>query len=606
MGRSRARAPSAASDVAGAIPGTAAVTKAAERRAGWWRAPLVFAGVALVLAALIVSRVVWVRGRVLTAYAEQLENGLPHTARIVDTWVGQRRTQAVLLAMVARQEQALFAGDGAAAQRASRRVEAVLRSVLRDEGNVGAWLVDSTGRVLAVAAAAASSPAPVLGDGPSTAPVQVVSSGGAALDFRAPVSDALDSTRHLAEVIVRADPAKFFRRELNPTGERNRTGRTSVVARQDDSVIVLASASRAPTGALPRISWTEAPAHVRAALGGERTRGVAPADDALFGRAVVYAAQPLGDLGWAVVRQRERAELMRVIRPGILIETAVWAVISLLGLFAAGSLWRARRQRREQDLVRLRADFVSGVSHELRTPLAQIRLFAQLLRAGTLRTQEDADRALRVIDQEARRLTFLVDNVLNFASGERAQQRVEPVVTEVVTEVIDVLEAFEPLAEERGSELREDLQSGLYALVDPRALRQVLLNFLDNAVKYGPRGQTVTVGASMLAGRVRVWVDDEGPGVDPDERENVWRPFYRVERGGTPVSGNGIGLAVVHELVLQHGGTVWVEDAPEGGARFVAEFPAAERTPTPAQSMLAAVRPANGSAHAVVPHGAAR
>ena len=583
------------------------MTRTAERRAGWWRAPLLFAGVALVLAALIVSRLVWVRGRVLTAYAEQLERGLPHTARLVDTWVGQRRMQAALLSMVARQETALFADDEPSVRGAGRRLESVLRSVLRDEGNVGAWLVDTSGRVLAVAAAATAPSVPSLGDGRERSAVHVVSSGSAALDFRAPVTDPRDTARVLGEVIVRADPSPFFRRELNPTVERNRTGRTSVVARQGDSVIVLASASNAPTGALPRVAWADAPGHVRRALGGSTVRGVAPDGEALFGGDVVYAAQPLGDMGWAIVRQRERAELMRVIRPGILIETAVWCVISLLGLFAAGSLYRARRQRREQDLVRLRADFVSGVSHELRTPLAQIRLFAQLLRAGTLRAPEDADRALRVIDQEARRLTFLVDNVLNFASGDRPQQRVEPVVTEVVTEIIDVLEAFEPLAEERGAELREDLQSGLYALVDPRALRQVLLNFLDNAVKYGPRGQTVTVGASMLAGRVRVWVDDEGPGVDADERENVWRPFYRVERsGGTPVGGNGIGLAVVHELVLQHGGTVWVEDAPEGGARFVAEFPAAERTPTPAQSMLAAVRPATGAPTANVPHGAAR
>jgi len=120
------------------------------------------------------------------------------------------------------------------------------------------------------------------------------------------------------------------------------------------------------------------------------------------------------------------------------------------------------------------------------------------------------------------------------------------------------------------------------ALVDSQALRQVLLNFLENAVKYGPRGGRVQVRAERReteragGGRVRVSVEDEGPGIPAAERERVWRAFYRrpeaIETGET---GSGIGLAVVRELVLQFGGTTSVEDGAGGGARFVAEFPGA-------------------------------
>jgi signal transduction histidine kinase len=393
-------------------------------------------------------------------------------------------------------------------------------------------------------------------------------------------------------LVLRVDAAPFLRRELNPVLRENRTGRTSLVAREDDDVVVLASESNAPTGVLPRRSRRDTPGWVLAALDGRTTHGVADGEDALFGAPVAYAAAPLPSLDWAVVRQRDRAELLHMVRWPLAIESAIWALLGLLAI-AAAALWhRGRAARRDREAVRLRTDFVSGVSHELRTPLAQIRLFAQLLRAGTLRSKEETERALRVIDQEARRLTFLVDNVLNFAKSEHGTARVQPVVTEVVGEIIEALEAFEPLAEERGVSLREDMQTGLYALVDPRALRQVLLNFLDNAVKYGPRGGTVTVGAAQTsAGMVRVWVDDEGKGVSPSERENVWRPFYRLQRAEQQETGGaGIGLAVVHELVLQHGGTVWVEDAPGGGARFIVEFPATARTPTPVHSMIAAVR----------------
>jgi signal transduction histidine kinase len=111
------------------------------------------------------------------------------------------------------------------------------------------------------------------------------------------------------------------------------------------------------------------------------------------------------------------------------------------------------------------------------------------------------------------------------------------------------------------------------ANVDSEAVRQILLNFLENAVKYGPRGQTVTIGARQDGERVQVWVDDQGPGVAPNERESIWTAFRRGKAGTeSRTGGAGIGLSVVHDLVKQYGGKVWVEDIPTGGARFIAEF----------------------------------
>src|SRR3989454_10950582 len=108
----------------------------------------------------------------------------------------------------------------------------------------------------------------------------------------------------------------------------------------------------------------------------------------------------------------------------------------------------------------------------------------------------------------------------------------------------------------------------------------MLLNLLDNAVKYGPSGQTVTLGLTVADGRARVSVDDEGPGIPAAERERIWDRFWRLERDrGSAVAGTGIGVSVGRELVALHGGRTWGEDAPaaergdRAGSRVVVELP---------------------------------
>jgi signal transduction histidine kinase len=102
----------------------------------------------------------------------------------------------------------------------------------------------------------------------------------------------------------------------------------------------------------------------------------------------------------------------------------------------------------------------------------------------------------------------------------------------------------------------------------------MLLNLLDNAVKYGPVGQTVRVGAARDNGGARLWVDDGGPGIPRPDRERVWDRFWRLERDrDSAVAGSGIGLAVVRELAGLHHGRAWIEDAEAGGARVVIALP---------------------------------
>jgi signal transduction histidine kinase len=233
--------------------------------------------------------------------------------------------------------------------------------------------------------------------------------------------------------------------------------------------------------------------------------------------------------------------------------------------------------RRQEELGRLRDDFVSGVSHELRTPLAQIRLLAELYRLGKVPTDEGKERSLRIIDQEARRLSFLVDSILSFTRARQQPDHLAPVRTDIAVEVEEIIAGFEPLAEAQGTMVTARLERGLLADVDRSALRQVLLNLLDNAVRYGPRGQTLMVStASAHGGTWTLEVADEGPGVPISERERIFDAYYRMKRdAGGAVGGTGIGLAVVRRLVTEHGGEVHVAPGGDGakGARFVVTLP---------------------------------
>jgi signal transduction histidine kinase len=230
--------------------------------------------------------------------------------------------------------------------------------------------------------------------------------------------------------------------------------------------------------------------------------------------------------------------------------------------------------RRESELARLRSDFIASVSHELRTPLAQVRMFAETLLLGRVRSDEERLRSLQIVDQEARRLTHLVENILQFSRAEREAIRLAPVPSELASQVREAVEAFAPVARSRHVVVQTSLENDVVCLVDPAALRQILLNLLDNAVKYGPLGQTVTITLRRTGDRARIMVDDEGPGIPSDQRARVWEPYQRLESAVTAaVAGSGIGLSVVGQLVAMHGGRAWVDSAPGKGARFVVELP---------------------------------
>jgi signal transduction histidine kinase len=249
------------------------------------------------------------------------------------------------------------------------------------------------------------------------------------------------------------------------------------------------------------------------------------------------------------------------------------AVVALL-LLGAHLAARRAHARREQALARMRTDFMGSASHELRTPIAQIRLFADMLRLGRARNEGERSEALQTIHRATVRLEALAGNLMRLARGEARVPVSLPQRVDVAALVREAAQDVSALAAARGAELQVEAEPGLQGVVDVEGVRVVLSNLLENALKYGPAGQVVRLGAEQTADGLRVFVEDEGPGIPPADREHVWERFARLDRDrNSSIGGTGLGLAVVRETVAQAGGEAHIEDVEPSGTRVVVLLP---------------------------------
>lgn len=252
------------------------------------------------------------------------------------------------------------------------------------------------------------------------------------------------------------------------------------------------------------------------------------------------------------------------------------SLLVLVGVLGVGAAGVALLQiRREGELARLRRDFVAGVSHELRTPLAQLRLFLDTLRLKRYDTEAEQEWLVGHLARETTRLEHLVENVLAVSRLERDMRATEPLEPlDLGREVSEAASAFAPLAASRKITIETSLEQGVGVLADQAALRQLLLNLLDNAVKFGPPGQVVRLTLTRDGNLARLRISDQGPGVPEEDRDRIWEPYFRGTNPATrAVGGSGIGLAIVREVAERFGGTVRVDSAGPSGAQFTVSLP---------------------------------
>ncbi len=210
--------------------------------------------------------------------------------------------------------------------------------------------------------------------------------------------------------------------------------------------------------------------------------------------------------------------------------------------------------------------FVSDASHELRTPLTAIRGQLEVLAGDPEASVEDVDRVKTMTLAEVERMERLVEELLALAQlDERSEMEVSQV---------DVAALLRGLAkaDTSGVELGEVIERQVAG--SPELLARVVRNLLANARRHAGESGRVVLGATAVGQRVTVSVDDDGSGIPPAERERIFERFHRVDSArGRDSGGSGLGLAISREIVEAHGGRIWVEDSPLGGARAAFELP---------------------------------
>jgi len=229
-------------------------------------------------------------------------------------------------------------------------------------------------------------------------------------------------------------------------------------------------------------------------------------------------------------------------------------------------------------LEQVRTEFVANVSHELRTPLTSIHGYLETLLGGALEEPENARRFLEIVFRHTERLGRLLDDLTDLSNIElgRVALRIERLPLDDVVE--SVLTIIAPKAAAGRVALASELPSGLPAVrADRDRLAQILINLVDNAVKFTPEGGRVTVRAGAVADdRVEVTVADTGVGIPPADLPRITERFYRVDKARSrELGGTGLGLAIVKHLVLAHGGEVAIQSAPGRGTTVSVTLPSA-------------------------------
>ncbi len=229
---------------------------------------------------------------------------------------------------------------------------------------------------------------------------------------------------------------------------------------------------------------------------------------------------------------------------------------------------------RLKELERMRQDFVANVSHELRTPLTTIKGYTETLLDGALH-EEVAFSFIQIIQKHTDRLTKLVEDLLTISKIESRELRLnlEPLnLSEVLR---DVLEFIQEAAQKKRVSLQKDVSiESIWVKADRFYLEQILLNLLDNAIKYNREGGEIKVSAQLKDQGVEVSIQDSGIGIPSEDLPRLFERFYRVDKGRSKeLGGTGLGLAIVKHLVQAHGGRIWAKSQLGEGSTFFFTLP---------------------------------
>lgn len=284
-------------------------------------------------------------------------------------------------------------------------------------------------------------------------------------------------------------------------------------------------------------------------------------------------------------------------RRNFLLNLALSALLA--SAVAGGVLFALRAAAREMKLSQMKSDFVSNVSHELRTPLASIRVFGELLRLGRVDSAEKVREYGEYIETESRRLTQLVNNILDLARIESGRKSYRFAIADLEAVVGETLRTFRVSLAQSGFRISylPPLEPLPPLPIDEAAVAQSIGNLLDNAIKYSGEARDVEIGMRREGAHAVVWVRDRGIGIAPDDQERIFERFHRVSTGLVhDVKGSGLGLAIVRHVAEAHGGRVEVASRPGAGSTFSLFLPLAPAAAALASAELGTTDPRTSEA----------
>jgi two-component system phosphate regulon sensor histidine kinase PhoR len=227
-------------------------------------------------------------------------------------------------------------------------------------------------------------------------------------------------------------------------------------------------------------------------------------------------------------------------------------------------------------LETVRRDFVANVSHELRTPVSIVRANAETLLDGAAGDPEHGPKLIEAIHRNAERLSRILADLLDLSRLDAGAYKLEPRTVNVAEAAARAVSAVERRAADTNTSISLDLDEKLAVRADPEALDQILVNYLENAIKYTPDGGKAVIRARAMDDGVRIEVVDDGPGIAPHHRERLFERFYRVDPGRSrDMGGTGLGLAIVKHLAENMGGGVGVDAVTPHGSAFWCRLPEA-------------------------------
>jgi len=257
----------------------------------------------------------------------------------------------------------------------------------------------------------------------------------------------------------------------------------------------------------------------------------------------------------------------------ILVKRRSWtygiALFLLLGAMSMGILLILRDILREKHLGQLRSDFVSNVSHELKTPLTSIHLFAESVLLDRVTTESGQKEYLKIILKETERLKRMINNILDFSKKERGKLDYKTENVDVTSLILSALKDLNYWLVEMNFRVHTQLEEGIHVAGDHDALKKVVINLLDNAIKYSGNQKEISIRLVTENSKIRIEFSDKGIGIPENQLDTIFEKFFRVNDTMVDgVGGTGLGLTVVKEIVEAHHGKILVESELNKGSKF--------------------------------------